>query len=211
MEEIMSEKELIVEEKIPNLSVVDSTAVPMSSDEPRKSTENNESQSIARTDESEKACVEKPVELQQNLPIEMEIASKEPALGELKQADTDQKTLPFGDTVIANKSVCIEMTSTDEAAPQQKPYHQITPSIGSLGLLNQYASSSDEDDDSSSDSSSIDSTETESETDSDDDDSSVVSNNASNVAKETQLNTMANNILNDAMSRENYRDVSSDT
>lgn len=205
-----------MEENMEKSSIADSTAVPTSSDEPSKSNDDDGLQSIASEtpkdviEEPEKIFVEESAELHQNLPVEMETDNKEPILDGLKKLPAEQKASPIKDTVISNHFVCSDMMATNEAVHQEP--HTIAPALGSLGLLNQYVSSSDEDDDSSESSSN--SSDSESETDSDDDDdSSSVSSNAkiNNVTKENQLDAMANNILNDAMSRNNYRDVSSDT
>lgn len=94
--------------------------------------------------------------------------------------------------------------------PQKKtPHPQIPQSIGSLKLLDQYGSSSDEDEDSSSNDDD-DSADSESESN----DSRNLSNNevlGAPAKNDKELNTLANNILNSVMSRENYREASSDS
>lgn len=109
-----------------------------------------------------------------------------------------------------NENCDEKMESETVAAPkppEKSPNPQIAPSIGSLNLLNQYGSSSDEDEDSSS---------------SDDDDESADSENDSSnssnkgvvgtpAKNDKELNTLANNILNSVMSRDNYREASSDS
>lgn len=209
----MSENETKIEEQPQSSCIMDSTAIPIGSSEANKMNDNDGLQSLASekpNDVSDKGSI---VELKEPNPVEME-----PKLDEVQQSNTEneqEKVAPMVDTVISNPSVCIDMTPTKETIQQKS--HPITSSIGSLGLLNQYASSSDDDEDSSdsssgSSSSSSDSSDSESD---DDDDSSEASNNVqmntSNVTNENQLNALANNILNDAMSRSNYRDVSSDT
>lgn len=83
-------------------------------------------------------------------------------------------------------------------------------SIGSLGLLNQYASSSDEDEDSSSDDDSESGSDSdESEKESDDTSSIEVIEAPSDTDK--NLDAAAKSILDSVMSRANYRDVSSDS
>lgn len=120
--------------------------------------------------------------------------SKEPQL-----ADTT------ADAIVESQPIA---NGTTSKAEQSKP--QISNSIGSLKLLNQYDSSSDEDEDSSS--SDEDSPGADSESDSDDSsetskDKAIGTPPQSNM----ELNTLANNILNSVMSRDNYREVSSDS
>lgn len=86
----------------------------------------------------------------------------------------------------------------------------VTKTLGSLGLLNQYASSSDGDEDSSDDDDDN-NQNADSESESDSDDSGNVEILETPAQEDKELNTLANNILNSAMSRENYRNVSSDT
>lgn len=100
------------------------------------------------------------------------------------------------------------VTMSNVAANQPKP--QIANSIGSLKLLNQYVSSSDEDEDSSS--SEDGSSDADGESESDD-----ISDSSNNKVLDTpttndkELNTLANNIFNSAVSRGNYREASSDS
>lgn len=188
--------------------------------------------------------IAEPVEMHGDPAVEMESATKESASNELEQSTNEEKDTPINDALISNDSVCIDIAekndnsgeaeksaiqtnavTIDVDAIQHKPYTAATSSIGSLGLLGQYASSSDEDEDSSgSDSESCSSSEsddsdTETESDDEDDDDAepvVVDNNvempnAPSVASESQLNTMANDILAGVMSRSNYRDASSDS
>lgn len=130
------------------------------------------------------------------------------------------------DTKIQQNVTQINAVTANVGVAQQKTPkpHTIAHSIGSLGLLNQYVSSSDDDDDEDSSDSSSESDDSESETgtesDDDDDDSSDNSNDVSNnvelldasaVTKDNQLNALAKNILNDVMSRNSYREASSDT
>lgn len=93
----------------------------------------------------------------------------------------------------------------------KQPQPPIRNSIGSLGLLNQYTSSSDENE-----------SDTSSGDENDDDDDSDSGNNTTgsssntevpdtNVAKDKELNTSSNGILNSTMSRENYREAESYT
>lgn len=187
------------------------------------------------TEESKNGCIEEP---NRNVSVEMEAITSESALNKQKQLTNDDLAKPSFDTVISNDSVCIDIVDTndstetsDEAQKQctksnavtgdfevnQQKSPAVTASIGSLGLLNQYVSSSDEDEDSSESSDDSDESETETETDTESDDSSVINNNVEaldapiTTVTENQLNTMANNILASALSRNNYRDVSSDT
>lgn len=181
----------------------------------------------------------------ENPSVEMETVNKESALDEHKQLTSEQKESPAVDAVVSNDTVCISIAEKDNTADetqesvtqtnaviidvetkQQKPPAYV-PSIGSLGLLNQYASSSDDDEDSSESSSGSDScsssssesddSDTEAESDEEDnDDSNAVQNNvemptASSAPTDNQLNTMANDILAGVMSRNKYRDASSDT
>lgn len=81
-------------------------------------------------------------------------------------------------------------------------------SIGSLGLLNQYASSSDEDEDSSDDDSQNADSECESDSSIEEIEECPKLTSATNA---TELNTLANNILSSVMSRSNYRVASSDS
>lgn len=109
-----------------------------------------------------------------------------------------------------NNNISIEMEadtkrqSTENHVPPTNV--QTVKSIGSLGLLNQYASSSDDDADSSSDD---DSGSVESESDSDDTSSIEVIEAPSDVDK--NVDAAAKSILDSVMSRANYRDVSSDS
>lgn len=191
-------------------------------------------------DESQMERIVESVELHENPSVEMETVNKEAALDEHKPTTNEEKDTPGNEAVISNDSVSIEIAekadnsieapksalktnavTVDVEAMQPKPYTAASSSIGSLGLLNQYASSSDEDEDSSesgSSSSSSESADSDTETESDDEDeeSTAVDNNvempnAPSAATETQLNTMANDILASVMSRDNYRDASSDT
>lgn len=187
-------------------------------------------------DEPKNASIGESVEIPEKRPVEMEIVSSE--------LTAEQKDTPIVDAVTSNDSVCIDIAAKNdvsvenqesliqanaiaidiEAKPQKT--QTATPAIGSLGLLNQYASSSDEDEDSSesgSDSSSCSSsdsadsdTETESDDEDEDDEPKAIENNvemanASSAATENQLDAMANNILASVMSRNDYRDASSDT
>lgn len=204
----MSEEEKKIDEQPQNASVVDSTAI--ASDEPNKMCDEKPKDV---SDESDKGFIK---ESNESHPVEMEAVNKEPAVDDVKKLNGEQdKATPMADTVIANHSVCVDLAPTNETIPQ-KP---VNSSIGSLGLLNQYASSSDEDDDSSDSSSSSSSESSDTESDDDDDDGSdsndastnVEMLNTSNATQENQLNAVANNILKDAMSRSNYRDASSDT
>lgn len=103
----------------------------------------------------------------------------------------------------------METKATEGKSKPEKP--QANKSIGSLGLLNQYASSSDDDDDSSSSDDDGASADSESETDDDTGDSSNNEVLGTPALKDKELTTMANGILNSAMSRQNYREASSDS
>lgn len=191
---------------------------------------------------------ELPVEMHQNPCAEIDAVNHKVSPIELDQKQThiDHEATTIADTVICNNSVCINMSPINQSADinveakqsitktnvpvgvgvkvakQQQP-HPVTPSIGSLSLLNQYDSSSDEDE-SSSDSSSSSSGESDgsedsdSESESDDNDSNIASSNnvetvpnAPGATEGNQLNALANTILNGVLSRNNYREVSSDT
>lgn len=238
---ITNESSKIIDEHDGKSNLSDTTEKPFGSEQ-SIAVEN----SMDVSDESKNEAIEESVELHQNPSVEMESVNNEPASNdEHKQLTNDHTAEPIVDTVISNDSVCINIAGINDStaisaetqksctqidaitidveAKQQKP-SAVAPSIGSLGLLNQYASSSDEDEDedssesdSSSSNCSSESDDSETETESDeDDDSSVVGNDveivdAPSVTSENQLNAMANNILAGAMSRNNYRQASSDT
>lgn len=109
---------------------------------------------------------------------------------------------------IENESNMETKAIEGKSKPDKSPANK---SIGSLGLLNQYASSSDEDDDSSSDDDDGASADSESETDDDTGDSSNNEVLGTPAVKDKELTTMANGILNSVMSRQNYREASSDS
>lgn len=117
---------------------------------------------------------------------------------------------PENSTLDVNMEANVETTpSTIENRAIQSNLPTSKP-IGSLGLLNQYASSSDEDEDSSSSEDEGGSEENENESDDTDETSSIeVIEEPTN--DDTQLDSAAKSILDSVMSRENYRDVSSDS
>ncbi|XP_031626781.1 H/ACA ribonucleoprotein complex non-core subunit NAF1 [Contarinia nasturtii] len=100
----------------------------------------------------------------------------------------------------------METQDDNTVPPLANKSKQDTATIGSLGLLNQYASSSDEDEDSSG---SDDDSESEDNEDTDSSSNSQVIETP--AAEEKELNTIVNSILNNVMSRENYREADTDT
>lgn len=123
-----------------------------------------------------------------------------------ENSEEEKSTSTNKETV--DKDTIMETQKSENKSKSEAPKANI--SIGSLGLLNQYDSSSDEDEDSSSSDDDGASADSESETD-DTDDSSNAEILGTPAIKDKELNTMANNILNSVMSRQNYRDVSSDS
>lgn len=200
-----------------------------------KPTHHSSTMDISETPQTETtiSIPEPPVQIKPNESKAIETVSTDLPISDAQKPPTTNEPTTNDKPVIGNDSMCNETTAksiADDAnveskqsntvengivsgeVKQQKP--QIAGSIGSLGLLNQYVSSSDEDDSSSSSSSSGDSSSDDADTESESDDSTDASNNevlGMPAIKDKELNTLANNILNTALSRDNYREASSDT
>lgn len=161
-------------------------------------------------DAQEKECVEMEAVDVANTNDEMKTDSvgTETEVIQITSADSSNETA-------TNDSNCKEKAPENAASNgENKDKQPAQKALGSLGLLNQYASSSDEDEDSSSSDDDDDSQDADSESESESDIADDSSNRevlGTPASKDKELNTIANNILNSVMSRENYRDVSSDT
>lgn len=128
----------------------------------------------------------------------------------IESSNTDAAPLTM-DTQESKENECHDSNvNTNESSTNQKKQPDPKP-LGSLGLLNQYSSSSDEDEDSSSDDGDDDDSASESESESEPDVPSNIEGPGIPPPNDTELNTIANDILNSVMSRENYRNVPSDT
>lgn len=151
------------------------------------------------------------------------VISKEETVTEAKsieETNTEAKTIEPSitdappvtmDTQEPKENECHESNvNTNESLTNQKKQPDPKP-LGSLGLLNQYSSSSDEDEDSSSDDDDDDESDSESESESEPDVPSNKEGPGIPPPNDAELNTIANDILNSVMSRENYRNVPSDT
>lgn len=151
----------------------------------------------------------------------VQISSQQKDTTEDSQQITDKspQNEPVAQQIVEENKESIENESNMETqATEGKSKQEKSPAnksigslLGSLGLLNQYASSSDEDDDSSSDDDDGASADSESETDDDTGDSSNNEVLGTPAVKDKELTTMANGILNSVMSRQNYREASSDS
>lgn len=153
--------------------------------------------------ENSEMTEEKPVEdvpttddsVSKNHPKDQEmIEEKDQETPQKKDDETQKETSQENDCIMVTENT---VTITDNKTKED------TNRIGSLGLLNQYSSSSDEEEDS---------TSSEEDSDSEDDtESSQVIETPAVEDKDKELNTLANCILNNVMSRENYREADQDT
>lgn len=111
--------------------------------------------------------------------------------------------------IVASATETNEIVVIENETEAQKPNdgkQQKAPPLGSLGLLSQYSSSSDEDEDSSSSDESD--SDSESDSSSSDDDSVVEVPTTTNA--DTNMDSMARNILDKVMENANYRDAPDD-
>lgn len=108
----------------------------------------------------------------------------------------------------ANSDLKMDTENNDNNPKQHKT--QIQTPIGSLALLNQYASSSDDEEEDSSSDDDSQNADNESESDSADNSSNNQAIGTQATDKEKEISSVAHNILNSVMSRDNYREASSD-
>lgn len=139
-----------------------------------------------------------------------------------KQLEThSDDTIISADQILDSNSDCNEkstekvnsepkMESENSGNNSKQQNVQVPVPIGSLALLNQYASSSEEEEDGSSNDDDSQDADSESESDNPDNSSNnkVIATQATD--KDKELSSLAHSILDSVMSRDNYREASSE-
>lgn len=198
----------------------------MSEDKPTQQNTSEDTQKVNSDKESTEPNVDKPGNIPQenglNADSSVEVGQSMDTVSEMKVSENPNPesnvTQTLSNSAAENKitettqetvnndiNMETETASMPSIEINAKPKEANT-SIGSLGLLGQYASSSDEESDSSS---SDESESDESESESDDSDSN--SDVPGITVEDSTLDSAAKSILDTVMSHGNYRDVSSDS